>query len=276
MNARIRRSPAWVVARAELWQLRHARDFWLPLTIVASLFFVVLPAILLLVVSASRSAGAASELGTLLGSLPDDLRTQVRGDPAPVQAAYALAVSLFAPLAIVVPLTVSSAIGSHSIVGERERGTGEFLAHSPATERQVYAGKLLASIIPGYGTALVGFGCYSLVVNVIVGPKVGGWFFPTASWWALVLWVLPPFIALALGLILAISARVSSPAAAQQASALATLPLIAIAFAVATSTMTRGVELALGIGVAAWCVAAVVLWRASRALSRERLLGLGR
>ena len=46
------------------------------------------------------------------------------------------------------------------------------------------------------------------------------------------LWVLPPFIALALAVILAISARVSSAAAAQQASALATLPLIVIAYGV--------------------------------------------
>ena len=59
-------------------------------------------------------------------------------------------------------------------------------------------------------------------MNLIVGPQVGGWFFPTTNWWILMLWVLPPFIALALAVILAISARVSSAAAAQQASALAT------------------------------------------------------
>ena len=86
---------------------------------------------------------------------------------------------LFAPLAIIVPLTVSSAVGAHTIVGERERGSGEFLAHSPATERQIYLGKLMASLIPGYFTAAMGFLLYSLVVNLIVGPKVGGWFFPT-------------------------------------------------------------------------------------------------
>ena len=74
-----------------------------------------------------------------------------------MQASYALAVYLFAPLAIIVPLTVSSAVGAHTIIGERERGSGEFLAHSPATERQIYLGKLMASLIPGYFTAAVGF-----------------------------------------------------------------------------------------------------------------------
>jgi ABC-type Na+ efflux pump permease subunit len=184
-------------------------------------------------------------------------------------------VYLFAPLAIIVPLTVSSAVGAHTIIGERERGSGEFLAHSPATERQIYLGKLMASLIPGYLTAAMGFLCYSLVVNLIVGPKVGGWFFPTTNWWILVLWVLPPFIALALAVILAISARVSSAAAAQQASALATLPLIVIAYGVSSNTLFRGQGLALLIGALAWAGALFALWRASKAVSRERLLGMG-
>ena len=178
-----------------------------------------------------------------------------------MQASYALAVYLFAPLAIIVPLTVSSAVGANTIIGERERGSGEFLAHSPATEREIYLGKLLASLIPGYLAAAVGFLCYSLVVNLIVGPKVGGWFFPTANWWILMVWVLPPFIALALAVILAISARVSSAAAAQQASALVTLPLIVIAYGVASGTLFQAKEVALVIGALAWVGAAVALWR---------------
>ena len=115
---------------------------------------------------------------------------------------------------------------------------------------------------------------YSLVVNLIVGPKLGGWFFPTANWWVLVLWVLPPFIALALAIILAISARVSSAAAAQQASALATLPLIVISYGVASNTLFKGELLAFGIGALAWLGAIFALWRASYAVSRERLLGM--
>ena len=192
-----------------------------------------------------------------------------------MQASYALAVYLFAPLAIIVPLTVSSAVGAHTIIGERERGSGEFLAHSPATERQIYFGKLMASLIPGYFTAAVGFAAYSLVVNLIVGPQLGGWFFPTGNWWILMLWVLPPFIAIALAVILAISARVSSAAAAQQSSALATLPLIVIAYGVSSDTIFKGHMLAFVIGGLAWIVAFLALWRASRAVSRERLLGMG-
>ena len=71
---------------------------------------------------------------------------------------------------------------------------------------------------PGYLTTIVGFGIYSLIVNTIVGPDVGGWFFPTRQWWVLMLWVVPPFLALTLSLVLRLSAKVKTTAAAQQAS----------------------------------------------------------
>jgi ABC-type Na+ efflux pump permease subunit len=268
-------SRAWVIARTDLHQFVQARDFWLPLSIVALLFFVIIPTFLLLIISTIKDVKLVNQLSDVVGSLPADLKHSVKGQKGPVQASYALAVYLFAPLAIIVPLTVSSAVGAHTIIGERERGSGEFLAHSPATERQIYLGKLMASLIPGYFTAAVGFAMYSLVVNLIVGPQVGGWFFPTGNWWILVLWVLPPFIAIALAVILAISARVSSAAAAQQSSALATLPLIVIAYGVSSNTIFKGQILAFAIGGLAWAVALFALWRASSAVSRERLLGMG-
>ena len=270
-----RHARAWVIARTDLRQLRQSRDFWLPLAIIAGLFFVVIPAILLTLVTHVSDVRLVRQLSDVVGSLPQQLRANVRGDPGPTQAAYALAVYLFAPLAIIVPLTVSSAVGANTIIGERERGSGEFLAHSPASERDIYVGKLIASLVPGYFAAGVGFALYSLVVNLTVGPKVGGWFFPTKNWWILVLWVLPPFIALALAVILAISAKVSSAAAAQQASALVTLPLILVAYTVASGTLFRAELIAVVIGALAWVGAGLALFRGSRAVRRERLLGLG-
>ena len=270
-----RRSRAWTIARTDLRQLRQARDFWLPLAIISSLFFVVIPGLLLVLITHVHDPHLAKQLGNIVGALPKSLRTHIHGQKGPAEASYTLAVNLFAPLAIVVPLTVSSAVGANTIIGERERGSGEFLAHSPASEREIYLGKLMAALIPGYFTAFVGFGIYSIIVNLTVGPRVGGWFFPTGNWWVLMLWVLPPFVALALSLILAISARVSSAAAAQQASALVTLPLILVAYMVASGSLFEAKTLAFGVGTAAWILAAIALWRASKALSRERLLGMG-
>ncbi len=265
----------WVVARTDLLQLWRSRDFWIPLVAIAGLFFVALPVLLFTSLTTISDQGLVQQIGDLVDTLPASIQQQVQGDSPNVQAAYAMAVYLFAPLAIIVPLTVSSAIGSHTIVGERERGSGEFLAHSPASEREIFVGKLIAALLPGYAVELVGFALYSLVVNLIVGPKVGGWFFPTANWWVLVLWVVPPFLALVVALILRISARVSSAAAAQQSSALITLPLVISAYGMASASLSRAGWFIAGVGLLAWFAAALALWRGIRSVRRERLLGLG-
>jgi ABC-2 type transport system permease protein len=265
------------VMRTDLKQLIQAKDFWIPMVLLGSLFFVLVPAFLLSMINTLGSNEAIVQVADAVKLLPQSAREQVPSGVGPqTQVSYVLAVYLFAPIAVVVPLTISTAVGASTIVGERERGTGEFLAHSPADVREIYLGKLLASLIPGYVTTVVGFGVYALLVNLIVGPDVGGWFFPTASWWLLIAWVLPPFLALALSLVLRLSARVKSTAAAQQASGLITFPLIIIAYGQSSGALLGSdtTRLTLVIGAIAWGIALLSLSTGFRSLTRARLLGV--
>ncbi len=264
------------ITRADLLMLAKSRDFWIPMMFMAALFFIVIPLFLLGVISKIGNVEAIQQVSQAIDALPDRAKAQAqRRCLTPVGCtSYALAVYLFAPLAIVVPLTISTAVGATTIVGERERGTGEFLAHSPASETEIYAGKLIASLLPGYLTTLVGFGIYAVIVNTIVGPQVGGWFFPTADWWILMFWVVPPFIALALSLVLRMSARVKSSAAAQQASGLITLPLIMLSYGQSSGALFGASASGWLVGTVAWCGALLGLIRGQHALSRERLLGV--
>lgn len=262
------------VARTDLRQLLGARDFWAPMVGLGALFFIVIPTLLLLMITRVDNVQVVEQLSTTLEVLPQQAQASLQGDTPETQAAYALAVFLFAPVAIVVPLTISTAVGAATIVGERERGTGEFLAHSPAAVREIYMGKLIASLVPGLLTVMVGFGLYSLIVNLIVGPEVGGWFFPTESWWVLMLWVLPPFLGLTLSLVLRLSAKVKSTAAAQQASGLVSLPMIAIAYTQSSGALYTGIGVSWVIGALAWIGAAFALTRGMRAITRARLLGV--
>ncbi len=262
------------VARTDLKQLAQAKDYWIPMLILGAIFFVFVPTVLLFTITQIGEVNAVAQLSQALEILPDSAQEEIRGDTEAGRAAYALAVYLFAPVAVVVPITISTAVGAATIVGERERGTGEFLAHSPAGIREIFLGKLIASLIPGYATTLVGFGVYSLIVNTIVGPDVGGWFFPTRQWWILMLWVVPPFLALTLSLVLRLSAKVQSTAAAQQASALVSLPLIMVAYSQASGSLYGGDALAWYVGAVAWVLAALALWRGVRAVTRGRLLGV--
>ena len=263
------------VARIELKQLAQARDFWLPMTVLGSMFFVVIPSILLLTITQIGNVEVVSRVSDALEALPQSARTQIVGDSPEGQTGYALAVFLFAPVAVIVPLTISTAVGAATIVGERERGTGEFLAHSPASAQEIYLGKLIASLLPGYATVVVGFSLYSVIVNLTVGPSVGGWFFPTTQWWVMIVWVLPPFLGICLSLVLRLSARVSSTAAAQQASGLVSLPLIMIAYSQATGVLFGAGYLPWLVGALAWAGALLSLRRGMRAVTRSRLLGVG-
>jgi ABC-type Na+ efflux pump permease subunit len=263
-----------IVARADLKQLIEDKGFWMPMVFLGGIFFFLIPTVLLLTITKIGSVEVVGQISQTLEVLPQSAQDQIAGTSPEGRTAYALAVFLLAPVAIVVPLTISTAIGASTIVGERERGTGEFLAHSPAHEREIYLGKLIASLLPGYATTLAGFAVYSVIVNVFVGPEVGGWFFPTASWWILMLWVVPPFLAVTLSIVLRLSARVKSTAAAQQAAGLVTLPMIGIAYSQSTGALFGARASGLVLGVLAWIVAAIGLTRGMRSVSRSRLLGV--
>lgn len=262
------------VMRTDLKQLIGAKDFWVPMVFLGSLFFLFIPTVLLLSITSVGDIDAVAQISQTLEVLPQAAQDAIPGDSDAGRASYALAVYLFAPVAVVVPLTISTAVGAATIVGERERGTGEFLAHSPADVKEIYLGKLIASLLPGYVTTIVGFGLYSLIVNLIVGPEVGGWFFPTSQWWILMLWVIPPFLALTLSIVLRLSARVKSTAAAQQASGLVSLPLIMVAYSQSTGALFGAGGATVFIGAAAWAFAGIGLWRGMKAVSRARLLGV--
>lgn len=262
------------VARYDLKQLLRSKDFLVPMGILGALFFVIMPFLLLVTIEAIGEVGPIQEISTALDMLPDRAQEAIPGEDPAARTQYALAVYLFAPLAVIVPLTISSAVGSATIVGEREKGTGEFLAHSPAATTEIYLGKLIASLVPGYVTTLAGFTIYSLLVNTLVGPKVGGWFFPTSDWWMLMLWVVPPFLCFALSLVLRLSARVRSTAAAQQASGLVTLPLIVVAYSQSTGTLFGAGGATVVIGALAWIGAIWSLTRGMKAVRRGRLLGV--
>ena len=264
----------WAVARNDLRQLGHSPDFWAPMLVLAALFFVIIPTVLLLTITKIGSVGTVRNVSAALDLLPQAAQSQIRGENPADRTGYALAVYLFAPMAVIVPMTISTAVGANALVGEKEKGTGEFLAHSPASEREIYLGKLIASLLPGYLTTLVGFGLYSLAVNLIVGPNVGGWFFPTPAWWVLMLWVVPPFLAITLSVVLRLSARVKSAAAAQQASGLVTLPLIMLSYAQSTGGLLGAGNAGFWVGLAAWLAAAFGLMRGAHAVTRPRLLGV--
>ena len=98
---------------------------------------------------------------------------------------------LLAPLILVMPLMLSTIVGAESFVGEKERKTIEALICSPATDGELFVGKMLASVAPAVVLAWLDFVVYGVVVNVAGWPVMERIWFPPATWWPLMLWVTP-------------------------------------------------------------------------------------
>ena len=116
---RLDRHRMWVVTRTELRQLRKSRDYWIPMVLLGSIFFLIVPTILLLIITRVGSIPAVQQVSQTLEILPESARSQIRGDDPATKTSYALAVFMFAPIAVVIPLTISTAVGAASLVGER-------------------------------------------------------------------------------------------------------------------------------------------------------------
>ena len=57
---------AWTIARTDLRQLRQARDFWMPLMIIASMFVVIIPGMLLLLITRLSHIELATQLSDVV------------------------------------------------------------------------------------------------------------------------------------------------------------------------------------------------------------------
>jgi hypothetical protein len=98
------------VARTDVKQLVLAKDFWMPMGILGSIFFVFVPLFLLLSITSLGDVPAVQNVANTLEVLPQAAQEQIQGDTPQGRTSYALAVFLFAPMAVVVPLTISTAV----------------------------------------------------------------------------------------------------------------------------------------------------------------------
>ena len=64
---RFDRHRMWVVARTELRQLLLSKDYWIPMVALGSIFFLVLPAVLLLIVTSVGDISVVQQASHLDG-----------------------------------------------------------------------------------------------------------------------------------------------------------------------------------------------------------------
>ena len=109
---------------------------------------------------------------------------------------------------LIMPLMFASTIAAESFAGERERKTIEALLYTPASDADLFVGKLIAAAVPSIGITWASFLVYTLILNLIPYAAFQRFWFPLPTWWPLIFWITPALAILSIAVTVLISARV--------------------------------------------------------------------
>jgi len=273
MNWRIIRA----IALKDLREVRQNGMAWKPMLILPLIFCVIMPLIFLV---GPQIAGQSAEemfqdedISQFFDMMPEAVKATAAGMDEQQTFTLFLLAFLLAPLFLIMPIMTASVIGSDSFVGEKERKTMEALLYTPATERELFTGKMLASVVPAVLLTWGGFIVYTLVLNIAGGPVMGRIWFPTPAWWPLILWVTPAVATMGMAAAVLISARVNTFIEAYQTTGFLVLPVILLVIGQIGGVIYMSVEIVLLVGLVIWLIDAALLWFGLRHFHRTALLG---
>jgi ABC-type Na+ efflux pump permease subunit len=270
MNWRLIRA----IAIKDLKEVRQNRMAWMPALIVPLIFVVVLPLVLMVLPRAfgDLSGEMGGEMDDLLGMVSPALAEQLQ-DMTPEQMATVLLLGyLLAPLFLILPLMFAGIVGSESFVGEKERKTLEALLYTPASDRELFLGKVIASVIPAIALSLLSFAAYAVVLNLAGWPTMGRIWFPLPHWWPLMLWVAPAVATLGMAASVIVSSRVSTFMEAYQFSGALVLPLILLVIGQIVGAISLSIPFMLVVGLLIWILDAVLIRTGIRIFRRSELI----
>lgn len=273
MNWRIIRA----IAIKDLKEVRQNGMAWKPMLVVPVIFCIIIPLLFLVLPQAGGSETDKllkdSDMQQMMDSMPPAVAQMAAGmNEMQTLTLYILAF-VFAPMFLIMPIMTASVIGSDSFVGERERKTMEALLYTPATERELFLGKMLAAVIPAVLLTWGAFVVYILVLNIAGAPLMGRVWFPTPSWWPLIFWVTPAVATLGMACAVLVSSRVSTFMESYQISGLLVLPVILLVVGQVGGVVYLSVEVVLVVGIIVWVIDAALLWFGIRIFSRASLMG---
>ncbi len=177
-----------------------------------------------------------------------------------------------APLFLIIPLMVAAIIGAESFVGEKERHTLEGLLYTPATDLELYAGKVLAGAVPSVLAAYLNFTAYAIVVNLVSAHIVGGIWFPTVTALALAVWVGPAVALLGVSASVLVSTRVETFLEANQLTGLLSLVIVGLMVGQGSGLLLLSLPVLLLVGLVIYAVDLVLIRLGAAVFSRDRLM----
>jgi ABC-2 type transport system permease protein len=266
------------LARKDLSEVRQNKVAWIPAAIVPTVIVVLLPLAFILAPTlfppSAATPASSGSVQTLIGLVPPSMVNELHGLNDAQRWVVFSTGFISAPMVLLLPLMFSSIAGADSFVGERERKTLEALLYTPATDGELFLGKVIASVVPALLLTWTSFVIYGVVVNVAGWHIMQRVWFPTAAWWPLMLWVAPAIATLGMAAAVLISSRVSTFMEAYQLTGSLVVIVLALIIAQATGVLSLSVLMTFIVGAAFWAVDAILVWLSVRLFSRGAVKAL--
>ena len=265
----------WAIARKDLMEVRQNNAAWIPAIVLPLIFAIVFPLLFSYLPQVIPVDDIEQELGDmqeLLKNLPPAVQMIFNGLKLEQMFVLYMTAFLLAPLFLIMPLMFSSVVGADSFVGERERKTMEALLYAPTTDRELFLGKVLASVIPAILLSWLTYLVYIIVVNLGSYNLFGRIWFPLPTWWPMMFWLTPAFALLGVSATVMISARVKTFMEAYQLTGSLVVIVLALVVGQATGVLYLGVGMVLLLGTLIWIVDAVLIYWNLRIFNRSSLI----
>jgi len=260
----------------DIKEVRQNKAAWIPALVVPLIFAVVMPIMFVYLPQAfSSSVGIGQqmqEVQQLITRLPTNVSRMFSGLSMEQTWAIYSTGFLLAPLFLVMPLMFSTIIGADSFAGERERKTMEALLYTPASDSELFLGKVLAAVVPAVLLSWISFLVYIVVVNATSFQVMGRIWFPLPAWWPLMLWLTPAIAVLGISATVLISSRVRTFMEAYQLSGSLVVLVLGLVAGQISGVLYLGVLTTILVGLLVWIVDVVLLWISIHNFKRSELI----
>ena len=265
------------IARKDWLEVRQNKAAWIPMLTVPVIFVVILPLIFTVIipninVSPQDVINSDADITYFIEQMPPQLSQYVDLQKPMESMIVVMLGIMFAPMFLIMPLMFASTIAAESFAGERERKTIEALLYTPASDADLFVGKLTAAAVPSIGITWVSFLVYTLILNLMPYATFQRLWFPLPTWWPLIFWITPALAILSIAVTVLISARVQNFQGTYQLSSSLVILVVALFAGQLSGFLYLSVGIELLIGALFWAAAFFLVYLAVQTFNRASLI----
>jgi ABC-2 type transport system permease protein len=224
-----------IIAVKDMKAVFSSKKVWVPMIIVALIICIIVPSCIAFFGLQFDLIGTSTQdiekpINAFIKDFPnEEMRNTLAALPTlSYKFVYFFLTFMMIPFFLMVAIINSMVTSSNSFVGEKERNTLETLLFAPISIKDLFLGKVLASLLPTLGISFAAFIISFIVVNVITYPHFKVILFFNSTWMILMFWVIPILVLFNIILNVLISSKVKTFQEAQQFGGLLVLPIVGI------------------------------------------------